>query len=80
MDLQTIEEMLTRQPFAPFKVRLSDGTAYDVHNPDLVVPLRTKILLAFPADDRFAVCSLLHITAVETLRNGHRIPRRRRPH
>jgi hypothetical protein len=70
MDLRQINEMLARDPFKPFRIKLADGTGYDVRNPGLVVPMQTMVLIAFPADDRFAVVSYFQITALETLRNG----------
>ena len=78
MDLVQINEMLARDPFDPFRIELADGTAYDVRNPGLVVPMQTKLLIAFPADDRFAVVSLFQITALETLPGGKGKGRRKK--
>ena len=67
MDKPRIEEMLARDPFEPFRINMADGTGFDVQNPGLVVPMQTKLLIAYPSDDRFAVASLFQITSIETL-------------
>ena len=75
MDKAQIDEMLSRDPFEPFRLKLADGSGYDIDNPGLVVAMQTKLLVAFPAADRFAVVSLFQITAVETL--GSARPKKR---
>jgi hypothetical protein len=78
MDRNQIHEMLTSEPFEPFRIRLADGSHYDILNPGLVVPLQTKLMVAFPKDDRFAVVSNYQIVAMETLPNRGGKPRRKR--
>ena len=78
MDLTQIREMLARDPFQPFRIKLADGTGYDVRNPGLVVPQQTQLLVAFPNDDRFGVVHTFQITAIETLPPDERKPRRRK--
>jgi hypothetical protein len=64
---ETISEFLRRQPFEPFEVRLSNGESYEVRHPEMALLLKSKIIIGLPDEDRFAVCSLLHITSVRGL-------------
>ena len=37
MSPESIRAMLTRQPFIPFRIHVSDQVSYDVHNPRMCV-------------------------------------------
>lgn len=72
MTVQTFRELLTQQPFKPFRLVMSSGRTYDVRHPEVALLTRTSILVGTDeADDgipaEFKICSLLHITAVEPL-------------
>ncbi len=57
-------------PFEPFRVRLSNGTACEVHDPGFAVVMRSRLLVADPDGDRYSLIPCLHIAAVETVGNG----------
>ncbi|HZL35802.1 MAG TPA: hypothetical protein VFC78_10870 [Tepidisphaeraceae bacterium] len=59
-----IRELLDKAPFEPFRISMSDGHAYEVVDPDLVVPMATKLFLALP-DDRWKFLSYQNITAID---------------
>lgn len=72
-----IIELLRARPFEPFRIHLSDGTAFDVRHPDMAIVFRSKVTVAVPAAqqpdgpaDRAVNCSLTHITRTEPL-NGN---------
>ena len=70
MDLQSFRELLTQQPFKPFRLVMSSGQSYDVRHPEMALLTRTRMLVGVDvADDgvpaEFKICSLLHVTAVE---------------
>lgn len=70
MSAAVLKDMLGRQPFEPFCVRLSSGDAYEVRHPEMALLLRNGIYVAIPngGDDlpaEAAWCSLLHVAAVE---------------
>ncbi len=74
-----LREFLQREPFEPVRLRLSSGDANELRNPGLVVVMRSRLFLAAPGTDRWTLIPFLHITAVETLANGHaRKPPRRK--
>jgi hypothetical protein len=64
IDPSDIVELLDREPFEPFRIRMSDGNHYDVMNPDLVVPMETKLFLALPKD-RWKFLSYQDMTTIE---------------
>lgn len=77
MTVQTFRELLSARPFEPFRLVMSSGKAYEVRHPEMAWLLKTDILVGDPVDDdvpsRFDRCTLLHVTAVETLRANERV-------
>ena len=67
----TIREFLNRDPFEPFRGVTSSGESYAVRNANLVALMKSRVFIAFPADDRWTMVLYLHVTAVESLANGH---------
>ncbi len=65
IDPGTIQELLDKDPFEPFRIRLSDGLQFDVSNPALAVPMESILFLAMPKRDRFKLLSYQNITSVE---------------
>jgi hypothetical protein len=60
---------LTRRPFRPFRIRMTDGAALDVRHPEEVVPYKTTAWVARgPAGETFeqhVTISLLHVIRLE---------------
>ncbi len=50
IDAKTIQELLDKEPFERFRIYMSDGHAYEVVNPNVVVPMLTKLFVALPGD------------------------------
>jgi hypothetical protein len=73
MTPQDVNHLLTKKPFEPFRLYMTDGRTFDIHHPDFVmVGHRTAYI--FEVDDpevrvfsNYAVISLLHITRAEPL-------------
>ena len=75
MVVQDFRNLLSAQPFQPFRVVMSSGKAYEVHHPELASVTRTKLLLVEPLPngrlpDNYTLCSLLHVTNVEPIEEG----------
>ena len=68
MNMETIRDLLYRQPFEAFEIRLSNGEAYQVRHPENVALAKTRIAIAYPEADRIILCSLIHINSIEALR------------
>jgi hypothetical protein len=73
MTVQTFRQLLTQQPFQPFRLVMSSGQTYEVRHPENAFLTRSDILVGVddtddgvPAD--FRICSLLHVSAIEPLR------------
>ncbi|HMN42906.1 MAG TPA: hypothetical protein PKE29_18850 [Phycisphaerales bacterium] len=71
MVIDAIREFLVQEPFRPFRVRASSGKSYVVHNPDMIVLLKSWVFIAAPNSDKFASVPYLHIASVESATNGH---------
>jgi hypothetical protein len=80
MNASELREILEREPFQAFRLRLTSGDAYEIHNPHLAVPMRSRLFIAIPDSDRWTLVPYLHIAAVEAIGNGRppKAPRRRR--
>ncbi|MBS0198567.1 MAG: hypothetical protein JSR77_17590 [Planctomycetes bacterium] len=78
MVASAIKKRLLKEPFEPFRIRTSSGHAYEVTAPLLVAMMKTKIFIAAPNSDDWSELSYLHITALESLSNGHHPPKPRR--
>jgi hypothetical protein len=75
---EDVEKKLRRQPFQPFRLYLSDGTAYDVRHPELVLLGRRSLVLGLtgkPEDtlyERTVDVDLLHIVRMENVPSQRR--------
>ncbi len=66
-----LQSELRKKPFVPFRMHLSDGTVYEIHHPDLVMPEITTALIGFASDpnqtyyNSYTVVSLLRVVRLE---------------
>ena len=72
MAVQTFRELLSQQPFKPFRLVMSSGEKYEVRHPEMALLTRTDILVGIDeAEDgvpaEFRICSLLHVATIEPL-------------
>lgn len=67
MNTEYFQELLHREPFEPFAVKLSNGEVHAVRHPEFAALTRTRIVIVDPEADRVTVCSLLHVNSVEML-------------
>lgn len=52
MNQDFIRKWTRAQPFRPFRLRLTDGTVYDIHDPDLVAASRNEAVVIAPSSAR----------------------------
>jgi hypothetical protein len=70
---EDISEHLEHLPFKPFRIHLTDGKAFDITHPDMVIVSRSKVIIGVPRDPRSRIaervehCALLHIVRVDEL-------------
>ena len=79
MPPEELRTLLRRTPFVPIRIRLSDGTYYDVKHPEMALITRSTVEIGIEEKegsgiaDQVVDCSLVHIVKVENL-NGHPAP------
>ena len=66
MTKKELEEYLYKEPFEPFRIKMADGTYYDVENPRLAVAMDTRMFLAFPKGG-WTLIVLRQVTSLEVL-------------
>jgi hypothetical protein len=62
-----ILELLDRDPFVPFRIVLTSGQGFDVHNPHLVAMGESTINVYFQKSDRYATLRLNQVASTELL-------------
>ena len=67
-----LKERLEQKPFRPFRIRMSNGEAYDVRNHDAAWILSNAIEIGLDQDAEGFVlnttrCAILHIASVEDI-------------
>lgn len=73
MPLEDLLDWLKANPFVPFRVVLSNGTIYEIHQPSQMWPGRQSVLIGFtsPTDpwvyEKHVTVGLIHINAIEPL-------------
>jgi len=67
MNSDAIRELLKRQPFEPFEVRLSNGDVHVVKHPECVIVTKTRLIIADLDADRVTIVALLHVAAVSMI-------------
>jgi hypothetical protein len=74
--IETLEELLARPPFSPFRVMLSSGDSFEVRHPKFAWLVKGGLYVGLPASggngevdlpDRAVFCSALHLVGVEQL-------------
>lgn len=72
MIADTIREMLTRDPFEPFRIATSGGESFIIRDPQTVALMKSQVFIAQPRSDRHTYIPLLHVVTVESIASGRR--------
>jgi hypothetical protein len=74
MPPEDLLERLNRRPFEPFRIHLSDGTSYEVRQPELVLVGHRSAVVGVtdseqqpPLYDRYTTVALVHIVRLEPI-------------
>jgi hypothetical protein len=73
--LDDLKELLRRDPFTPFRIVLTSGSAYDVASPYQLALGESKLNYFFPKSDRWAILRINQVAAFEIDQES---PRRKR--
>ena len=70
-----IEEQVRQRPFVPFRLCMSDGTAFEVRHPEMVLVSRTILALAVHKrgarlPEGIVFCDPVHIIRLEPVTDG----------
>lgn len=65
--IEDLNEFLTKEPFAPFRIVLSSGSSYVVTSPYQVVVERPRVRYYYDRADGFAILRLNQLVALEML-------------
>ena len=81
MRTREIENQIRQRPFVPFRLRMTDGTAFEVRHPEMLLVSRTILVLALDEgpDGRpegFVFCDPVHIIRIEPVVDGRSRARR----
>ena len=68
--VEKLKEFLDREPFAPFRIVVTSGGAYDVTSPYQLAIGQTLADYFYPRSDRSAVVRLNQVVSIETLENA----------
>jgi hypothetical protein len=63
--LDQIIELLDREPFTPFRIRLAGGEEYAIDHPHLVAVGSSQLIVAAPRSDLYSILRLNQITSVD---------------
>ena len=73
MNQETIRAWTRRPPFQPFRVKMTDGTLYEIRHPDMILADRNSLSLVAPTqkdssiEDHLFAISYFHIMEIEPL-------------
>jgi hypothetical protein len=75
MSSETIFDRIREKPFKSFRLRVSDGSHYDVEHPEMIKLMKQRVIIFIyedPAEnfidaERSVIISPLHITSIEDL-------------
>jgi hypothetical protein len=71
MTAEVLREWMRKQPFQPFRLKTSDGEAYEVRHPEMAFLTRAEVVIGLAERNgipsRYRTVSLLHVTAVEPI-------------
>ncbi|MCH7840261.1 MAG: hypothetical protein IID38_08515 [Planctomycetes bacterium] len=81
MRTSEIENQLRQRPFLPFRLRMTDGTAFEVRHPEMLMVSRTIIAVAIHRPrardpEGIVLCDPVHVIRIEPLSDGR--PKARR--
>jgi hypothetical protein len=71
MTAESVHDWLGKRPFQPFRLKTSDGDAYEIRHPEIAFLTRAEVVIGLAERNgipaRHRTVSLLHVTAVEPL-------------
>lgn len=69
MNAESIREWLSRAPFEPFVLSLSNGESYEVRHPENIAIGTRRLALVDPSTDSISHVAILHVNSIRPLQN-----------
>ena len=69
---ESIHNLLHREPFKLFQVRLTNGKSMPIRDPKTVIMLKSRIIVCFPQANRFDFFDTPEIVEIDLLQRGQR--------
>ena len=63
--LESLKELLDRDPFVPFRIVLTSGKEYEITNPHLVALGESQITVYPPRSDKWSILRLNQIASLD---------------
>ena len=73
MNAETLRSFLTRQPFQPFVLHMTNGEIHSIRHPEMAWVVGGRIYIHVPEQNAEILCSLLHIASIhpaQLVQNG----------
>ena len=74
MPPRELAQALSRRPFIPFRLHVTDGTIYDIKHPELLMVSPGSAIVGLPSAayplplvERYEIVDLLHVVRLEPL-------------
>jgi hypothetical protein len=70
---EDVMALLRKRPFVPLRIHMTDGHAYEVHHPEVMVVSRSHAMVGLQPNprtgvvDRIEQCGLIHIVRIEEM-------------
>lgn len=82
MRLSELKAVLGKQPFEPFRIRLSNGDEYVIRHPEFALLTKTSVFVGLPSrregiPDHAVQVDLLHVVTIEPANGTRRSPRKK---
>ena len=66
MNAESIRNLLQRQPFEPFEIRMTNGDSHEFRHPEMAMIVGARVVVGYPDTGRVAILSLLHVASIES--------------
>jgi hypothetical protein len=73
MSFEDLLSVIRQRPFVPFRLVTTDGTAYEIRHPEMLMPGRRTLIVGLPdnpevaAYNRTVMVSILHVQRLESI-------------
>jgi hypothetical protein len=73
MRTEDVMALLRKRPFVPLRIHMTDGHAYDIQHPEMMIVSRSHAMVGLQPNsktgvvDRIEHCGLIHVVRIEEM-------------